>query len=55
MNVTISIDTTKIPPLERRLLGLTFYEAMQKFYENPENVRRFKEWQKAKKRENKIK
>ena len=40
------IDMSLMPPLERRLLGKAGYEAMQLFYENPENVRRYKEWEK---------
>ena len=43
------IDTSKIPPLEGRMLGATFYKAMVQFYENPDNVRRFEEWQKEQK------
>ena len=40
------VNPELIPPLERRLLGGTFYAAMVRFYENPENVRRFEAWQK---------
>ena len=42
----VEIDTSKIPLLEGRLIGGTFYAAMVRFYENLENVRRFEAWQK---------
>ena len=44
-----SIDITKVPPLEGKLIGKTFYEAMQRFYAIPENVRRFEEWRQKRK------
>jgi hypothetical protein len=41
------IDTTKITPLDRRLLGQAGFEAMKRFYSDPNNLRRFVEWQKS--------
>ena len=38
------IDTPQITPLDRRLIGKTFYEAMERFYAIPDNVRRFEAW-----------
>jgi hypothetical protein len=46
---TQTIDTRKIPPLARKLLGRTGYEAMERFYADPNNCRRFEEWQRARK------
>ena len=46
MTPAAMIDTRKIPHLELKLLGITGYEAMVRFYEDPENVQRFEEWQK---------
>jgi len=43
----VIIDTRQIPPLEGKLIGKTFYAAMVEFYGNPENQRRFEEWQKS--------
>jgi len=42
----VTIDTSLIPALERKLIGGTFYNAMVRFYEDPKNLRRFEEWQK---------
>ena len=43
------IDTTLIPPLQRRLIGATFYNSMMRFYDNPDNMRRFEAWQRERK------
>ena len=51
MTPVVTIDPAKIPPLERRLLGKSFYEAMERFYENPANVRRYEAWQKGRTQE----
>ena len=49
MTPAATIDTSKIPPLVGKLIGKTFYEAMERFYADPNNRRRFDEWQKARK------
>lgn len=41
----IVIDTTKIPPVETRLLAATVCEAAKRFYQDPEHVAQFKAWQ----------
>ena len=43
---TINIDLSKMSQIDRRLLSSTLYNAIKKYYENPENLRRFEEWQK---------
>ena len=43
--VMTEIDVRKIPPLERRLLGGTFFKAMERFYADPNNQRRFETWE----------
>ena len=43
---TINIDLSKMSQIDWRLLSSTLYNAIKKFYENPENLRRFEEWQK---------
>jgi hypothetical protein len=40
----VKIDCSKISKTDRRLLAITFYDAVTKFYDNPENKRRFDEW-----------
>ena len=51
MMPAVVIDTDKIPPLELRILGATFYKAVMDFYEDPENMRRFEAWQQERNRE----
>jgi hypothetical protein len=48
----VKIDPRQIPALEGKLIGRTFYEAMERFYADPNNRRRFEEWQKARKESN---
>lgn len=43
----IHIDVSQIPKIEMDVLCATILEAAQKFYEDPENRRRFEEWQKS--------
>lgn len=43
----IHIDISQIPKIEMDLLCATILEAAQKFYEDPENRRRFEEWKKS--------
>lgn len=40
----VRIDTSLIPAVEVQILSATFLDAVQRFYENPDNVRRFEEW-----------
>ena len=47
----IHIDTSQIPAIEMQLLSATILEAAQRFYEDPENVRRFEEWRAAREKE----
>ena len=40
------MSTEVIPAgIEKRILCARFYERIRVFYESPENVRRFEEWQ----------
>ena len=38
------IDTNLIPDIDRRNLCSTFLSAIQRFYEDPENRKRFERW-----------
>lgn len=40
------IRTEQMDPITKRLLFSTFLDAVQAFYQEPENRRRFEEWQK---------
>lgn len=40
-------DFSQIPAVERRKLGKTFLGAVERFYSDPENIRRFEEWKKS--------
>lgn len=42
------IDISQIPPAETRLLSQTFFTAVKKFYENPQNLAGFEDWKKRK-------
>lgn len=42
----VKINIEEIPPIEGRLLGKTFAAFVEKFYENPENLKRFNTWKK---------
>ena len=42
----VKICPSKIPASELRVLGSTVYEAMKRFYADPENQRKFEEWKK---------
>lgn len=43
----VKIDTAAIPKVEVKLLCSTFLEAVQAFYEDPQNRADFEAWQKA--------
>lgn len=44
----IEIDVNQIPPYQIRLLCKTILEACQKFYSNPENIKKYEEWKRSK-------
>ena len=44
---SIKPDLSQMSRIDRYLLSSTFYNAIKKYYENPENLRRFEEWQKG--------
>lgn len=44
----VEIDLNQIPPYQMRLLCKTILEACQKFYSDPENVKKYEEWKRAK-------
>lgn len=41
---SVHIDTSQIPAIEVQILSATVLGAVQRFYEDPENMRRFEEW-----------
>lgn len=43
------IKTEELSGIEKRILCARFYESIKAFYEDPENQRRFEEWQARKK------
>lgn len=47
----VNIIVKEIPAIELRLLCKAVLEATQRFYEDPENVRRFEEWRAAREKE----
>ena len=49
------IDISQIPTAETRLLSQTFFTAVKKFYENPQNLAGFEDWKKELKALNKNK
>ena len=40
----VKIDLEKVPGIEMRSLCKVLVESVKRFYENPENVKRFEEW-----------
>ena len=42
----VRINPALIPEAEAKLLAITFLEEIRKFYSDPQNVAKFKEWQK---------
>ena len=44
-------DLSQIGTADRLNLAVTFYEAMQRFYEDPANIARFEKWQAERNRE----
>ena len=47
----VKINIDEIPPIENRLLGKSVFDYVKRFYENPENVKGFKEWQKMRRKQ----
>lgn len=43
---SIKLDLSQMSRMDRYLLSSTLYNAIKKYYENPDNLRRFEEWQK---------
>lgn len=43
----IKVDPAKIPSVDVYLLCSTFLQAAKRFYEDPENVRKYEEWLKT--------
>lgn len=46
------IDVSKIPAADMRLLSSTVLDAVKRFYDNPENRRRFEAWKKEREKQN---
>lgn len=44
-------DLSQIGAADRLNLAATFFEAMQRFYEDPANIARFEKWQAERNRE----
>ncbi len=42
----VRINPALIPETEKKLLAMTFLDAMRRFYSDPKNVEKFEEWQK---------
>lgn len=49
----IRINPALIPEADVKLLAMTFLEGVRKFYSDPKNVAKFKEWQKQRQQEQK--
>ena len=47
----MSLDTSKIRKTDERNLAQAFLSAAKRFYEDPENVRKFEEWKREKARQ----
>lgn len=47
----MSLDTSKISKTDERNLAQAFLSAAKRFYEDPENVRKFEEWRREKARQ----
>lgn len=48
----VRIDCAQIPRIEVKILSHTLFDAVERFYENPENRRRFEEWQRERMEKN---
>ncbi len=49
MEAEIKLDLSQISPLTKRLIGSSLYGALIEHFNNPENQKKFKEWQKQRK------
>lgn len=47
----VKINIEEIPPVENRLLAKSVLDYVKRFYEDPENVKGFKEWQKMRRKQ----
>lgn len=47
----VKIDLNKVPPAEMRVLCETLLEAAKRFYDDPENRRKYEEWQAERKKQ----
>ena len=47
---SIHVDLDLVPAVDLGLLVRSLYEGALRFYENPDNMRRFEAWQKEKRR-----
>ena len=47
MQETVKINPAEIPAVEVRLLCRTLAASMKQFYSDPQNLSRFKSWQRA--------
>lgn len=47
----VKINVKEIPPIENRLLAKSVLDYVKRFYEDPENVKGFKEWQKMRRKQ----
>jgi hypothetical protein len=45
---TVQIDISQIPTADTRNLSQTFLTAVRRFYDNPENLKKFEDWKKRK-------
>ncbi len=50
---TVTIDTSKIPEIEKYLIGMSAYDGLMAHFNNPENQKRFKAWLAKRKRKQK--
>lgn len=45
----VRINPALIPETEVRLLAMSFLEGIREYYSNPENVKKYQEWQQKQK------
>ena len=46
INEGVEIDLSLVPAVEMELFIKSLYEGALRFYENPENMRRYEKWEK---------
>jgi len=47
----MTINPAAVPVVHQRAIGRYFLDMAKAFYENPENLKRFEEWQAARRKE----